>query len=188
MSKRKVEKNEVIRVVKEISKKMDEFSDSVVKLQELKESIQELDEELAEKEKVNKIRLDYLHKEFQDNKLKAIQNAVYELGKVIISKEELDEMKKDLEKLRNTEQSQINSLKLEAEQSYNEKLNHALNVSKLQHDCETAQLKAEVEMHKKEVDNLRETVQRMLSELESQKKLTAEIANTNRPREVIQNK
>jgi chromosome segregation ATPase len=181
MSKRKVEKNEVIKLVKELSKRMEDFQDSVQKLSDLKEGIEELDEKVAEQERINKYKLDALNAEFKENKIKAVNNAALELDKVLVTKEELAELKNELTKLKADGGNSLASQTKKLEESFKEKLTQELNIQKLKHECEIASLKAEVETHKKECENIKANLSRMSEELNSQKELTANIANMNRP-------
>jgi chromosome segregation ATPase len=181
MSKRKVEKNEVIKVSKEILKRMEDFQDSVQKLSDLQGGIEELDEKLADQERINKYKLDGLNSEFKENKIKAVNNAAAELDKVLVTKEELAELKNDLAKLKAEGAVASANQSKKLEDSYKEKLGQELNIQKLKHECEIASLKAEVETHKKECENIKANLARMSEELNSQKELTANIANMNRP-------
>lgn len=184
MSKsRKIEKNELIKIVKDISRRMDDFSDSVQQLKDLKDSLGEVDEELSERERINIIKLEQLNKELQENKIRAVSKAVEELGKVLINSEELTELKNNLIKLKTETTVEFEEYKNMIVSEYDHKLKQAVQVQQLEHDCQTATLKAQTAMFKSECDNLRSTIQRMSDELASQKQLTAEVAGMNRPRE-----
>lgn len=177
---RKVEKNELLKLLKNVNQKMDDFSDSVQLLKDLKDSLEEVDEELAERERTNKYKLEQLNKDFVDNKIRAVNQAANELNKVLISKEELQELKDGLQKMKNDSTLQIEEYKKQISQAFEAKLEQALNVQKLTQDCETANLRAEVQVHQNECANLKETLKRMSDELDSQKELTSSIANVNR--------
>lgn len=180
MSRRKAEKNDLIKAVKDINKRMEDFQDSVQSLISLKDGLDELDESLAERERVNKYKLEALDKSFQDNKLKAVKQAAEDVGKVIISNEELEELKKSLSTIKTDAETKLADYKSSSDKLFNEKLTQQLEMQKLQNECITANLRAEVESHKKEVENLKESLNRMSEELKSQKQLTAEVAGMGR--------
>lgn len=173
---RKLEKSELIKLVTELNRRMEDFEDSVNKLRDLKDSILEMDDNIAQQAIINKTKIDQINREFEDNKIRAVNNAVKDLGKVLISEEELDELKNELLKIREQGRKELQDKIELAKSNYEEKLTHALDVKQLQHDCDTAKLKAEVETYKKEVENLNNTLNRMADELKSQKQLTSEIA------------
>lgn len=186
MSKsRKIEKNELIKSVKNISQKMTDFTDSVQQLQDLKDSLDEVDDQLAEKESSNRAIMERLNRELQDNKIRTVTQAAGELGKVLITKEELNELKNELEKLKKDNQSKFDEFTVSTEKTFNEKLKQSLDIQKLQHECNISNLTAEVEIHKKECENLKETLKRMSDELNSQKQLTSDIAGMGRSKEVV---
>jgi len=59
---------------------------------------------------------------------------------------------------------------------------HQLRVQQLHHNCEKAELSAaNTNYINKQVENLNDTIQRMSLELESQKKLTADVCRVNQP-------
>ena len=68
------------------------------KLENLKDGLVDLDDEIAERERIHKYKLEDLNKKFEDNKIKALMNAAKEAGKLLISQEDLAELKNALEK------------------------------------------------------------------------------------------
>jgi len=184
---RKIEKNEVLKAVKDLTSKMSSFEQAVDNLKLLSESVEELDDKISAVEKENQLKIEKLNKDLVDNKIRTVNQAVAEMGKIVISVEELNELKNDNLKLKKEMNSNIEKYQKESQESFNTKLENLLKVQKLQHDCETAQLKAEVETNKKECENLRQSLTRMSDELNSQKQLTADIANVNRKESVKSN-
>lgn len=79
---------------------MSDFEDSVQKFSDLKESVEELDENIATQAVVNKAKLDEIHCSFQDNKIRAITAEANDLGNVLINQEELDELHSNLENVK----------------------------------------------------------------------------------------
>ena len=67
--------------------------------------------------------------------------------------------------------------------SYEDKLKQSLDVQKLQHERDTTQLQAQVEVHKNEVENLKMTLNRYAEELSSQKELTSSVVSGIRTRD-----
>ena len=177
---RKAEKSELNKLVKEISRRMEDFEDSVQKLKDLQDTLEEVDESLAQQASINKNKMEQLNKDFQDNKIRTVYQAATDLGKILITKEELDELREELEKVKENGKQEVADQKAKLQQDFDEKLNQALSVKQLKHECDTANLKAEVESHKKEVENLNSALERMSEELKSQKQLTAEVAGMNR--------
>jgi len=178
---RKVSKNELVKVAKEINRRMSDFEDSVQKLQDLKDTLVELNDGLEEQEQLNKDKMDQLNKDFEDNKIKAVAVAVESLGKVVISQEELAELKTNLEKAKSVGKEHAEQRISNIQKKCDEKIEQSLKLQQLQHECDTAQLRAEVEAQTKAIANLNSTLDRMTDELNSQKKLTADVAGMSRP-------
>jgi hypothetical protein len=179
---RKVQKNELTKLLTVINRRMEDFEGSVAELKNLKDTLDEVDDQLADQTRVNTYKMEQLKKELEENRIRTINNAVSEMGKIIISNEELDALKEELEKVRQDGNTQVSASIFSAKEQFEEKLKQALNVQQLQHDCKTAQLSANVDFFKKEVENLNMALNRMSEELSSQKQLTAEVAGMSRSR------
>ncbi len=178
---RKAQQTELAKILKDIDRRMTDLVDAVQTLKDLKECATELDETLAQQEAINKNRMEEMNKKFNDNKLRAVRDAATELGKILINKEELDELQAELENIKETSKAERTEY-MESEKRRNEeKITQLMDVMRLKHEAETARLKADAESHKKEVDNLNAALDRMTEELKSQKDLTARVVA---PREV----
>ena len=171
----------VTSLLKEITRRMEDFENSVSELKILKESAVELNDQILEQESQNVGILQRLRSELKENKLKALNDAATELNKVLISTEELDELKGLVLKMRTDTSSYKSSMNESIDKAVAEQVQHQLRVQELQHNCEKAQLSAANTNYIKQVENLNDTIQRMSLELESQKKLTADVCRVNQP-------
>lgn len=172
---RKAEQSELNKLMKDIGRRMEDFEEAVQRLKEFKECAEELDEQVAQQAAVNKARLDQLNKDFEENKIKAIRNAAEGMRKVIISKEELDELRGDLERLKEKGEEEVRVRVQANEAECTERLRQGLELRELKYEAETAQLKAGVELRDKQIENLKDNLARMSDELKSQKDLTASV-------------
>jgi chromosome segregation ATPase len=179
------DQNVVVTLVKDLTKKMSDFEESVSELKILKDSILELNDEVTRQESENAAILSRLSNDLKENKLKILNDAASLAGKILISKEELSELKNDNEKLK----KDFVNFKTESEnvikQKVEEQVETRLKVQQLQFECQTAQLTAANENFLKQVGDLNETIKRMSAELDSQKKLTADVARVQRPVESV---
>ena len=171
----------VTNLLKEITRRMEDFENSVEELKILKESAIELNDQILEQESQNVGIIQRLRSELKENKLKALNDAAQELNKVLISTEELDELKNTVSKMRTDNSSYKNSMNDNIEKAVAEQVQHQLRVQELQHNCEKAQLSASNENYIKQVESMNDTIKRMSLELESQKKLTADVCRVNQP-------
>ena len=171
----------VTALLKEITRRMEDFESSVSELKILKESAVELNDQILEQESQNVGILQRLRSELKENKLKALNDAATELNKVLISTEELDELKGLVAKMRADTTQSKSSMTENIDKAVAEQVQHQLRVQELQHNCEKAQLSAANTNYIKQVENLNDTIQRMSLELESQKKLTADVCRVNQP-------
>ena len=171
----------VTALLKEITRRMEDFESSVSELKILKESAVELNDQILEQESQNVGILQRLRSELKENKLKALNDAAQELNKVLISTEELDELKGLVAKMRADTSSSKSLMNESITTAVAEQVQHQLRVQELQHNCEKAQLSAANTNYIKQVENLNDTIHRMSLELESQKKLTADVCRVNQP-------
>ena len=172
---RKAQQTELNKLLKEISRRMGDFEDSVQKLQDLKECAEELDENITQQATINKNRMEELNKQFDTNKIRAINEAAEELSKVVINQEEWDELRNELNRVKEAGKQEMATRIAEEKARYEDKLTQALEVMKLKHEAETARLKADVNSNQKGVENLNTALDRMTEELKSQKELTARV-------------
>jgi predicted hydrocarbon binding protein len=175
------EKNVVAKLVKDLNKKMDSFETAVEELKILKESINEMHDEVTEQETQNAARLAQLKAELKDNRTRVLTEAANEAGKTLMSREDLAELKSEVQKWKDECERVREAAQEEVKTKVNDAVEHQIEVLTLQHECKTAELKSANTSYEKEIKNLKEAMDRMGAELESQKQLTANIANSNRP-------
>ena len=155
---------------------MGDFESAVDELKILKESITEMHYEVTAMEAENASSIARLRSELKDNKTKILNEAAESIGKVIISRDELEELRGEVEKLKTNHKT----TKLEVNDVVEEKveglIQHRLKLQELEHKAESAALQSSVENYKKEIENMNKSFDRMSGELESQKNLTANLA------------
>lgn len=173
------DQNVVVTLVKDLTKRMSDFQETVEELKILKESIMEMNDEVVRQETENAFVLQRLKADLKENKIKAVNDAAKELNKTVISHEELIELQEHVAKSKN-ELSKLKSSNDEVlKERVEELVQNRLKVQQLEHDCKTAELKASNENLRSQIDNLNEYIKRMSEELSSQKQLTANIAGVN---------
>jgi chromosome segregation ATPase len=175
------EKNVVTKLVKDLNKRMGDFEAAVDELKILKESITEMHDEVTAMEEENNRSIGKLRSDLKDNKTKILNEAAESVGKVIISRDELDELRSEVEKLKigyKTTRADVDDVVQEKVEGL---IQHRLKLQELEHKAETAALESSVVNYQKEIDNLNKSFDRMSGELESQKKLTANLALAGRP-------
>jgi len=175
------EKNVVTKLVKDLNKRMGDFEAAVDELKILKESITEMHDEVTAMEAENAIRMNRLRTELKENKTKILNEAADSVGKVIISKDELDELRSEVAKLKTNHKEARAGVDNVVEEKVESLIEHRLKLQELEHKAETAALQSSVNNYQKEIENLNKTFERMSSDLDSQKKLTANLAMAGRP-------
>lgn len=175
------EKNVVTKLVKDLNKRMGDFESAVDELKILKESIGEMHDEVTAMETENAQSLGRLRSELKDNKTKILNDAANSIGKVIISHDELAELRSEVEKLKESHKMAKSSVDDVVVEKVEGLIQHRLKLQELEHKAETSSLQSAVENYKKEIENLNKSFDRMVAELESQKKLTSNLAMASRP-------
>ena len=172
---RKAEKTEFNKLLKEINKRMSDFEDSVEQFKVLKESAEQLEETIAQQAAINSSKLSQLERDFNDNKLKAVTRAAQELGKLLINREEHEELERNYQKLKENTAQEIEKSRKEFQEKFDQKLESEIKLKELRFEAESAKLRADIESRESEVANLKDSLNRMADELKSQKELTASV-------------
>lgn len=170
------ETNQVVKLVKDLNKRMESFEDSVQELKILKDSITEMNDQIAEQEASNTETLRKLKEDLKENKLRALTEAVNGMGKMIISPEDLAEHKAEAQRWKDECARVKSSVQKEIKEAVDDQMSRRLKIQELEFENKTAKLTASCENYKAEIVNLKETIARMSQELDSQKKLTADVA------------
>ncbi len=168
---RKAQQTELYRLLKEVSAKMGDFEGAVERLRELKDSLAEADEALAQRAKAQQARLAELDAKFEQNRLKAVRDAAAELGKLLVDREEHEELREQAKRRRDDREERLRA----EEASFQERFAREARVIQLQHTAEAAEAKAALESRDLHIQNLQEALRRMDAELTSQKDLTASV-------------
>ena len=160
---------------------MGDFENTVDELKILKDSISDMHDEVTAQEAENANSLDRLRAELKDNKTKVLNDTAASVGKVIISKDELDELRGEVDKMKNSHKETRAGVDEVVNEKVESLIKHRLKLQELEHKAEISSLEASIKNYLKEIENLNKSFERMTSELNSQKKLTADLAMTNRP-------
>lgn len=140
-------------------------------------------DEVSAQESENKHRLIQLKAELKDNRTRVLHDAAAEAGKILMSVEDVNELKSEVQKWKDEYERIRLSNAEEVKEKVASAVQHQIEVMTLQHECKTAELIATKTSLNQEINNLKDAMKRMGDELESQKKLTADIAQANRPLE-----
>ena len=158
-----------------------ENRDIVEEIKIYKDSLVDLEEEVSNKYAENQARLTKLRQELEDNKIRTLNEAATSIGKVIIAQDELDELKGQVEKMKAQHKEALSQARDEIDEKVKLQVEQKINVLRLEHECRTAELSASNKNYEREIVNMEKTLKRMQEELNSQKELTANIAQAGRP-------
>lgn len=175
------ERNQVAKLILEMNKKMDAFVEAVEEFKLLKEEVPALNEELGAKKAEHAKRLEAFEKELHENRARILHEEAAKAGKTLISTEDLEELKAELGKRKDGMQRLKAQTHAEIKVQVQEEVEKKAEIERLMHEKDKAELVAENANLKKEIENLKEASKRLSDELESQKKLTANIAQSTRP-------
>ena len=185
MSRRAIKKQKlsVEKLLKTVIKKMEDFETAVEDLKLFKEEVIELNDVVISKEAENTAILKQLQIKLKENKLKILNEEASIAGKVIISREQLDELKQELAKAKGSRVEMRNAVDDTVEEKVEELLRHKLKIQEVEHKASVSTLNASLENRDREIEMLKESFARMGDELSSQKKLTAQVAGLGRKQE-----
>ena len=172
-------KSELTLLLKSIDRRMQDFEEAVQNLKEMKGEIGNMEIDIESKRKSNEEAVRELERDFETNLLRTIQTKAQELNKIILSTEELDDIKNENMTLRSKYNNYVKDIENSVNKRIAEQVNNAKHILQLEHERENAKLVSEIESYKKSIASMENLMNRMSQELESQKNLTAEIAKSN---------
>jgi chromosome segregation ATPase len=174
--RRRVEQTVIVKSLKDINKRMEDFENAVETLKAIKDTVADLDCELAEKKHEHSAKLNALEREFADNKLSLLNRLANDLNRQVLSNEECEERDEEIERLKAQKQSLSTKLLTDNKDQVASLVEQRLKLQQLQHSVEIAELKASTTTKDKEIQHLKESIERFTHELLSQKEMTSQIA------------
>eukprot|EP01059_Diplonema_ambulator_P017247 TRINITY_DN29226_c0_g1_i1.p1 TRINITY_DN29226_c0_g1~~TRINITY_DN29226_c0_g1_i1.p1 ORF type:complete len:199 (+),score=91.64 TRINITY_DN29226_c0_g1_i1:48-599(+) len=164
---------EVMDVVNDISKKLDEFVHAVAILDDLDEKPLRIRDEVTKAELEKHARMQEFDKKLKEHKLITVQNVLQQQGKVAI---DIDEYK-ELQGLHVRDAAAIRAeKKRKFDEMVAEKVSVEMELKKLQYAKKFAEATAREAAFQTEKNMLYMTIESLKNEIESQKKLTSELA------------
>ena len=92
----------------------------------------------------------------------------------------------ELEQLQKTIDTKCASIQLEEKNKYEQKLKYQTSTQELNHKAETADMKAQIDQQKREVDMLYKTIENLKHEISEQRTLTKEVAQASSKSQISQ--
>ncbi|ARF08266.1 hypothetical protein Catovirus_1_316 [Catovirus CTV1] len=134
-----------------------------------------------------------LKQKMTEHKLKACEEIAKEQNMTVIKNEDhktlLSNVQKanhDLEDLKKSFNDQCNSIRNEEKTKYQLQLKQEVTTLELNHKANIAELKAQVEQQKKEIDVLQKTIENLKHEIAEQRTLTKEVAQASSKSQINQ--
>lgn len=171
-------KSELTLLLKSIDRRMQDFEEAVQDLKDIKEGISSMETDIEKKQSANDEVIKELNRNLELNVLKTLQEKANSIGKVIISQEELHELKNEYNLLKNKHANYVKDTEAIITKKITEKVEQARKFIQLEYERENAKLSAELESYKTNIESQKNLMDRMSKELDSQKILTAEIAKS----------
>lgn len=163
----------------DLNKKLDnEYQDKNKKLEtEYQDTMQSYSNEMKNKE----IKVKQMISEFKTN---ACSDYAKENNMILIKQEDYNtinaakqKVQQEFDELKKSFDTQCNTIRKEVQSKYDFELKHEKERLDLTHKVNNAELKAQVEQHKKEVVVLQNTIDNLKNELAENRALTKEITN-----------
>jgi len=165
-----------------------EFSD---KHKQLTNSYTEMNRDLQNEHKNKQIEVTQKLKEF---KLKGCQDIAKEFDMNMMRNDEYKNMldihnktQKDLDELKKKFDMNCNAIRTEEKNKYDTELKRQKLEQELTYKTQTAEMKAQLDQQKREVDLLNKTIDSLKGEIAEQRQLTIEIAQANSKAQITQN-
>ncbi|KAJ9446308.1 hypothetical protein DIPPA_03410 [Diplonema papillatum] len=168
---------EVMEVVGDISKRIDEFISAVALLKDLEEKPDRIRDEVANAEREKHARMTEFDRKMEEHEMMTIQNVLQRQNKVSIDIDEFKELQA-LQVKESKDEQEVKKRKFDEEVA--EKVKTELKLKELQYAMKMAEAKAKETSFSTEKNMLHLTIESLRAEIESQKKLTSELALANR--------
>eukprot|EP01059_Diplonema_ambulator_P035504 TRINITY_DN8370_c0_g2_i1.p1 TRINITY_DN8370_c0_g2~~TRINITY_DN8370_c0_g2_i1.p1 ORF type:complete len:180 (+),score=92.42 TRINITY_DN8370_c0_g2_i1:121-660(+) len=164
---------EVVEVVADISKKIDDFISAVAVLKDLEEKPDRIRDEVTNAEREKHARQAEFDRKMEEHELMTIQNVLQKQNKVSIDIEEY----KELQALQVREDADTRAAKKQKfDDEVSVKVKTELELKELQYAKKFAEATAKEASFATEKNMLYMTIESLRAEIESQKKLTSELA------------
>ncbi len=133
------------------------------------------------KQKLNEFKLKACEELLKEFNMMSLKHEDYKTLNETVTKtnKELDDLQKSLEK-------QCNAIRLEEKNKYETELKRQLTTQELTFKSATAEMKAQIELQKREADMLNKTIDNLKNEVAEQRNLTKEIAQANSKAQITQ--
>eukprot|EP01064_Diplonema_japonicum_P004707 TRINITY_DN13091_c1_g1_i1.p1 TRINITY_DN13091_c1_g1~~TRINITY_DN13091_c1_g1_i1.p1 ORF type:complete len:194 (-),score=110.21 TRINITY_DN13091_c1_g1_i1:42-581(-) len=164
---------EVVEVVSDISKKIDDFISAVAVLKDLEEKPDRIKDEVENAEREKHARMDAFDRKMEEHELMTIQEILRKQNKESIDLEEYKELQA-LQVREDADTRETKKRKFEADVS--DKVKTELQLKELQYTKKFAEATAKEASFTTEKNMLYMTIESLRAEIESQKKLTSELA------------
>lgn len=126
-------------------------------------------------------------------KIKACQEMANENNMVLIKQEDYNMLNtqkqkaiSEYEELKKSFDAQCNSIRRDEQTKYQHQLTNDLSMSDLTHKANNAEIKAQVEQQRREIDVLNNTISSLKNELAEQRSLTKEVAQASAKSQITQ--
>ena len=170
---------EVVNVIGDISKKMDDFVNAVALLKDLEEKPERIRDEVCQAEMEKHARIKDFDKNMKEHRLMTIQQVLQKQNKVAIDTEEVAELRALQMREAASERA---AKKARFDEDVEKRVAIELDLKRLHYDKKIAEAEAKATSFETERAILKKTIEGLRDEIESQKQLTSQLAMSNATR------
>lgn len=167
--------NKAVKAMEEFSN--DKLSDLDLQIESKQTELTKLDDEFNKVQKDREIEINQYLAEY---KYKGAVDLIKERDEEPIKSSELSKLKKELDLLKASDKKEIELAVRDEKAKGEQALKSALHNKEMSHKAETAELQATAKHQLKEIENLHETIENLRDEISAQRKLTKEVAESNK--------
>jgi hypothetical protein len=149
----------LLKYTKDLTHLLESVQVNIDVLKSIKDSIPEMDELLRLKEIDNEKKIEMFERNIKDKKLETITTVAKELGKIVISPIDIEDLVNEVSDLRKSVSSQVQEKTEIAIEKYRTQLIHEVRIKDLLHEKELAVIEIKMKTKDEEIQMLKDKIE-----------------------------
>jgi hypothetical protein len=155
MSNRQV----LLRHTKELTNLLESVQHNIEILKNIKDTLPDIDESLRIKEIETERKMELLERNMREKKLETITNVAQELGKIVISPIDMEDLINEINDLRKSVSIQVQEKTQSSVENFKTQLIHEVRIKDLLHEKELAIIDIKMKMKDDEIQSLKDKIE-----------------------------
>jgi hypothetical protein len=148
----------LLKHTKELTNMLESVQNNIEILKHLKDTLPDIDEGLRLKEIETERKIELLERNMREKKLETLNAVATELGKMIISPADMEDLVNEIKDLRNSVAAQVQEKTESSIEKFKTQLVHEVRIKDLLHEKELAVIDIKMKMKDDEIQSLKDKI------------------------------